>query len=177
MHAVVLADADRCIGCRACEIACTLAHAATGEDPGRAAEAGAAFAPHLTVVRDGGLAVPVQCRQCEAAPCAAACPTGALFSDGRSVAVNTAACTGCKACLAACPVGAMDMLPLASLPGRKVAGKCDLCAGRPSGPACLAVCPAGALFLHDPKELGRLCAARRRRAALACAGSAAGSAP
>ena len=66
-------------------------------------EAGAAFAPRLTVVRDGGLAVPVQCRQCEAAPCAAACPTGALFSDGRSVAVNTAACTGCKACLAACP--------------------------------------------------------------------------
>ena len=107
MHAVVLADAERCIGCRACEIACT----------------------------------------------------------------------GCKACLAACPVGAMDMLPLASLPGRKVAGKCDLCAGRPAGPACLAVCPAEALFLHDPKALGQLCVARRRRAALACAGSAAGSAP
>ena len=132
MHAVVLADAERCIGCRACEIACALAHAACGEDPGRAAEAGAAFAPRLTVVRDGGLAVPVQCRQCEAAPCAAACPTGALYSDGRSVAVDTAACTGCKACLAACPGGAMDMLPLAALPGRLVAGKCDLCAGRPA---------------------------------------------
>ena len=74
MHAVVLADAERCIGCRACEIACTLAHAASGEDPGRAAEAGVAFAPRLTVVRDGGLAVPVQCRQCEAAPCAAVVP-------------------------------------------------------------------------------------------------------
>jgi electron transport protein HydN len=93
------------------------------------------------------------------------------------VAVNTAACTGCKACLAACPVGAMDMLPLAALPGRLVAGKCDLCAGRPTGPACQAVCPAGALFLHDPQALGQLCAARRRRAVLACAGTAAGTAP
>jgi electron transport protein HydN len=165
MHAVVLADAGRCIGCRACEIACCLAHAGCGEDPGRAGAQGAAFAPRLTVVRDGGLAVPVACRQCEAAPCAAACPTGAIASDGRAVTIEAAACTGCKACLAACPVGAMEMLPAQALPGRRLAAKCDLCAGRAAGPACLAVCPAGALFLYEPSTLAQLAAARRRRAA------------
>ena len=172
MHAFVLADPDRCIGCRACEIACTLAHAQAGLDPGRAMEQGLAFAPRLTVVREGGLAAPVQCRQCEDAPCARVCPAGCISSAGRMVAIAEAACTGCKACLAVCPVGTMNMLPAAAGPARLVAGKCDLCLGRPPaspaspGPACLAVCPAGALTLYEPAALARLTADRRRLAAL-----------
>ncbi|KHK01462.1 4Fe-4S dicluster domain-containing protein [Desulfovibrio sp. TomC] len=172
MHAFVLADPDCCIGCRACEIACSLAHLPAGCDPGRAMEQGAGFAPRLTIVREGGLVVPVQCRQCEDAPCARVCPAGCITSDGRSVTIVEAACTGCKACLAVCPVGTMNMLPATVGPARLVAGKCDLCRGRPSdspnpvGPACLAVCPAGALTLYEPAALARLAADRRRLAAL-----------
>lgn len=163
MHAFVLADPSRCIGCRACEIACAAAH--MEEDLGLALMRNLPFAPRLTVVRVAGLAVPIQCRQCEDAPCAAACPTGAVTSDGHAVTVAAERCVGCKACLAACPVGAMQV---ARLPGGRdgqIAHKCDLCAGSSDVPACIAVCPAGALRLHTREALRELAGSRRRQSA------------
>lgn len=164
MHAFVLADPSRCIGCRACEITCAAAH--MEDDPGRALERGLPFAPRLWLVREAGVAVPVQCRQCEDAPCAAACPTGAVASDGRAVAVAAERCVGCKACLAACPLGAMQVAPIPGHGGGPVAHKCDLCAGKADSPACVAVCPAGALRLYTREALRRLAGARRRHSAV-----------
>ena len=48
--------------------------------------------------------VPLQCMQCEDAPCAAVCPTGAAYigADG-IVGVDEGRCIGCKYCMAACP--------------------------------------------------------------------------
>lgn len=168
MHAFVLADPARCIGCRACEIACAAAH--MDQDLGQAMEQGLPFAPRLSVVRESGVTAPIQCRQCEDAPCAAACPYGAVASNGRAVEVRAERCIGCKACLAACPVGAMQVGRLPEGRGLPVAHKCDLCAGRLDSPACVAVCPASALRVVTSETLARLAGRRRRRQAASLAG-------
>jgi len=164
MHSFVLADPSRCIGCRACEIACAGAH--MDADMGRAMERGLPFAPRLFVVRASGVTAPVQCRQCEDAPCAAACPSGAVRFNGRSVEVAAERCIGCKACVAVCPVGAMQVADISGS-GRLEAHKCDLCADRGQEPACVGVCPAAALRLHTPERLQKQSGARRRQS-LSC---------
>ena len=170
MHAFVLADPKRCIGCRACEIACVTAR--LDVDPGRAMALGLPFVPRLCLVRESGVTMPVQCRQCEDAPCAAACPTRAIASNGRAVTVTPERCVGCKACLTACPIGGIGVGPQATGPARLIAHKCDLCLGSRTSPACVAVCPAGALTLFDPDTLAALAAGRRRKAGLSAPGDA-----
>ncbi|SIN72372.1 4Fe-4S dicluster domain-containing protein [Halodesulfovibrio marinisediminis] len=167
MHAFVLSAPSRCIGCRACEIACVDAH--MDEDMGEAGEKKLPFSPRLSIVHEAEVTAPVQCRQCEDAPCVAACPVGAILSDGKAVRVNTVDCVGCKACLAVCPIGAMQVGCLPESSTRLVAHKCDLCTGRELGPACIAVCPAGALTLLTRKELKNISSSRRCHSALQAA--------
>jgi carbon-monoxide dehydrogenase iron sulfur subunit len=83
--------------------------------------------------------VPVVCQQCDPAPCAEACPEGAIEKSAWGAwSVNKEHCTGCGSCVDACPYGTMTMEG-----GREpYARKCDLCGGEPS---CVAYCPTGAL--------------------------------
>ena len=163
MHAFVLADPSRCIGCRACEIACAEVHMQAAM--AQAMAQGLPFVTRICVIRAAGVSAPIQCRQCEDAPCATACPTGAVTSDGRAIVVDADKCCACKACLAVCPVGAMQ---IAATPGqdKPVACKCDLCIGSADRPACVSVCPAAALRVFSREELQRRTCARRRQSAL-----------
>lgn len=168
MHPFVLSDPSRCIGCRACEIACVDAH--MDEDMVEAGNKELPFSPRITIVHEAEVTAPVQCRQCEEAPCVAACPAGAVVSEGDTVRVETERCCGCKACMAACPVGAMQV---AVIPGKiktPVAHKCDLCKGREKGPACVEVCPAGALRVFGREDLQRIPVSKRRQSASQLAG-------
>lgn len=162
--AFVLADPTKCIGCQSCEIACAVAHLGTSVTT--AGETKIPFQPRLRVVRTSRVTMPIQCRHCEDAPCANACPVGAIVRQDGVVLVKQERCIGCKTCVLACPFGAMDMVPAlengarVEQPGLKmdtpdgkvpkeryVAHKCDLCIGRPGGPACVEVCLARALTL------------------------------
>ncbi|WP_027186284.1 4Fe-4S dicluster domain-containing protein [Desulfovibrio inopinatus] len=162
MHVFVLADPARCIGCRACEIACVAAH--MKHDMGQAMEDSLPFSPRLTLIREAGVTAPIQCRQCEDAPCAAACPTGAVTSNGRVVTITSTLCCGCKACLAVCPVGAMQIGLVAGEHALPVAYKCDLCSGHDT-PACVAVCPADALRVFTKENLQHVAGSRRQQSA------------
>jgi Fe-S-cluster-containing hydrogenase component 2 len=83
--------------------------------------------------------IPVTCRQCEDAPCMAACPKDAIYRDTSlyRVMVDYSRCISCRMCVAACPFGAMGFDP-----HRQRVFKCDLCGGEPQ---CVRFCYPGAL--------------------------------
>ena len=72
LNSFILANSEKCVGCKTCEIACALAH--LERNPGTAGAADGAFMPRLYVMRTPEVTVPVQCRHCEDAPCANALP-------------------------------------------------------------------------------------------------------
>ena len=147
MNRFIIADPNRCIGCRTCELACSMSH-----DHDSAISA-ASFSPRITVIKEGDITVPVMCKQCEDAPCAKACPTGALVRANGFIEIHEEHCIGCKSCVVACPFGAIDIV----MKGSKASIiKCDLCVDSNTGPACISVCPTDALSLCDEQQLSAL---------------------
>ncbi|AHG19293.1 effector protein [Chania multitudinisentens RB-25] len=168
MNPFILADADRCIGCRTCEIACAVAHA--GDNA--AVLSTRHFFPRLRIVKTTQVSVPIICRQCENAPCANVCPSGAIVRSRSGMQVIQALCIGCKSCAVACPFGAIEVVtmpPLTALDREDThnseAHKCDLCTDRAKGPACIEVCPTHALQLISPATLQQQIAQKQRETA------------
>lgn len=106
MNRFVIAEPNKCIGCRTCEVACALAHP-LGDGTAQALSP-ANFKPRLRLVKNLKTTAPVQCRQCENAPCVNACPTKALTYRSGTVQLIESRCIGCQTCVLACPFGAMD---------------------------------------------------------------------
>ncbi|HBI6864898.1 TPA: 4Fe-4S dicluster domain-containing protein [Enterobacter cloacae] len=142
MNRFILADPEKCIGCRTCEVACMMSH--------QDAAAPDALTSRIRVVKGGTFTTAVGCHQCEDAPCANVCPTGAIRRTAGAWLVDQARCIGCKSCMVACPFGAMQIRYVAE---RARALKCDLCAHREGGPACVEACPTRALSCVDPARL------------------------
>ncbi|MEG5692221.1 formate-dependent uric acid utilization protein AegA [Enterobacter quasihormaechei] len=162
MNRFIMVNGQECIGCRACEVACVMAH--NGEQHVLSERH---FHPRITVLTSATRTSPVTCHHCENAPCAQSCPNGAITQHSDSVQVNQQKCIGCKACVVACPFGTMDMLvtPLENDRVKASAHKCDLCLERPQGPACVENCPANVLTLATPAVLENLAKSRRERSA------------
>jgi len=162
MNRFIMANSQQCIGCRACEVACVMAH-----NDERHVLSERHFHPRITVLRSGARKSPVTCHHCENAPCAQSCPSGAISKNHDSVQVNQQKCIGCKACVVACPFGTMEIIvtPLNNGSVKATAHKCDLCVQRPQGPACIENCPADVLMLATPGVLDNLAKSRRQRTA------------
>ena len=166
MNDFVIADPEKCIGCRTCEIACVMAHETELSIENLTAEK---FSPRLRVVKTAKVTTPIQCRQCEDAPCAKACADGAIVQKDHSVQVVLGKCIGCKACLMACPYGAIELvLTAAAVEGQHTveALKCDLCRKQDGGPACIKVCPTKALYEMGGSKLMEQTQNKRKRAAI-----------
>ena len=158
MNCFVIANPDKCIGCRTCMIACVVAH--NGEDLFHKNHNDINFNPKLEVIKTETVSAPIQCRHCEDAPCAKACPNDAIERINSSIRVNESKCIGCKTCMIACPFGAIDLSPLSEIPVDKlyfkenmVANKCDLCAETKDGPACVKVCPTKAFKIVKEDDI------------------------
>lgn len=150
---IIYADYKKCVGCKQCELACATAHSGCSLAEARAA--GYVLVPRIHVVKIKGAKVPMQCHQCEDAPCAHACPTGAIYQEDGIVKVNEGTCVGCKVCVMACPFGAIEVvregIPQEGRTKRGKAKKCNLCInleknedGMPSC-SCVRACPTKAL--------------------------------
>ena len=162
----VIADPRKCVGCKACMAACLVKHFVPGDVP----------AARLNVVKVGeNMTAPILCHHCEAAPCAASCPTGALYRDGDRVAVKLSQCIGCRSCVVACPFGAVTVVErynaaqlgdiTVGAGSRAMVVKCDRCVDRKNGPACIEACTSNALQLMSQETLDSRIAARRAEAA------------
>jgi anaerobic carbon-monoxide dehydrogenase iron sulfur subunit len=136
----VTVDVEKCVGCRICEMACSLHN--SGEcNPSRA---------RIFVVRsedDGALTtVPVLCQQCEDPLCVAMCPATALSRSAatHAVVVDPDKCLGCRTCVEVCPFGGPSVDPRTGK-----SEKCDLCDGDPT---CVKVCPESAVTFVSAEE-------------------------
>lgn len=152
---IIYADPEKCLGCHSCELSCAVAH--SQGDLQSAVAGGLSLRSRNRVVMADGVMMPMQCRQCEDAPCVFACPTAAILQEDGQVKIHEKNCVGCKLCVMVCPFGAISVAAegepdCKGRTNRGVAKKCDLCAdwkartGKAS-PACVEACPTKAISL------------------------------
>ncbi len=134
-------DATRCIGCRACTVACKMENNTPTDVNYRWVfdrESGSYPNPQVSFLSTA-------CYHCASPACMASCPVDAITKDPDTgiVLVDQDACIGCKYCIATCPYGAVQFNEATS----KVE-KCTYCVERTEQgliPACAATCVGGAI--------------------------------
>ena len=126
-------DVSLCTECRICQLACAFSQLQH-------------FNPRdgllrIAVEREGLVARPYVCLQCDNPMCVKVCPVEAISKDQATglVAIDADQCTGCGECVSACIQGVIVM-------AEGGARKCDLCGGNP---ACVEWCPTGALSYRE----------------------------
>jgi carbon-monoxide dehydrogenase iron sulfur subunit len=122
---------EKCSGCRACLVACSL-NLFDENNPKKAALTLLAQFPE-----PGKFAIKV-CTQC--GECAAVCPTDAIKQSANGAYyVVFSECILCEACVPVCPEGVMYLDNQLA----QTAWKCDLCGD------CVLVCGTSALSISD----------------------------
>lgn len=153
----VFVNAEKCIGCRHCEIACAKEHS-TNKDMLSILNDDPQPQPRISV----GLGIdfmkfPNRCRHCDPAPCQQVCPTGAIYKDESlgSVIVNEARCISCGMCAMVCPFNAIAFYRTPASE-KAVSYKCDDCIERQKNgkePACVEACKVGALVFGEVNDI------------------------
>ncbi len=167
MSKAILIDTTRCIGCRACQVACKSWHNLPGEST--------VFSETLSnpryldsnnytriifreVVQPGGKLswhfISRRCMHCLDPACASVCPVAALtrLADG-PVVYDDDRCIGCRYCMMACPFQIPKFEWTSAVP---LIRKCDFCADRIAiglEPACSTACPTETLLFGDRDAL------------------------
>ena len=174
----MLNDTTRCIGCKACQVACKKENklpmeSTLGEEKmlgkeiyesprGLSENTYTLIKMHQDQSSGEATFVKRQCMHCNEPACASACIVGALKKqENGAVAYDAGMCMGCRYCMVACPYSIPQFEWQKAIPAIR---KCTLCRetrlkqGKPT--ACSAACPAGAIVFGKRAELIKL--ARQR---------------
>lgn len=154
-----LVDVEKCVGCKACEIACKNRNKLAAPGPRqrivRVTEEGTF--PDTKVVN-----LSLSCMHCESPACVENCPSGALSKSEEDgvVRVDLNKCIGCETCSQVCPFG------VPQYDDEGLHRKCDLCGDRRQmglEPACVQTCFNHALTVGTMDELRALASGRTER--------------
>lgn len=162
MSRALLYDSTLCIGCRACETACSERWNLPYNDR-IAAEEQISAHKLTTITTHGDKYGRRMCMHCVSPSCASACPVGALQKTAAGpVVYDPAKCIGCRYCMLACAF----QIPAYEWHSRTPrVRKCDFCAERQAKglqTACSEACPAGATISGERDAM--IAEARRRLA-------------
>jgi len=104
----LLVDHQRCLGCKACETACAIAHHPSHSLFGAAGDPKPQL--NVRVVAIDHESYPLACRQCDPADCLTACPSGAIRRDATAgaVLIDASMCKACAMCAMVCPFDAIS---------------------------------------------------------------------
>ncbi len=135
-----LFNADRCIGCNSCTLACLNEHHQDTNESYR-----------RVVLFNNHHFLSISCNHCASPECFRVCPSGAFTKrqDG-IVELDNSLCNGCGICVTACPYGAIQY----NARKRKVE-KCNLCSDQQEKgilPSCVQACTTSALSMINLYE-------------------------
>ena len=164
----LLIDSTRCIGCRACQVACKEWNELSAEETTFFAGKGYQNPPDLspntwTLITYNEVEVnnrfdwvfgKMQCFHCNTPACASACPVSALEkTEAGPVIYHASICLGCRYCQLACPFKVPRFEWNKIIPEIT---KCTMCPDRVNAglePACAKVCSTDAIVFGEREEL------------------------
>lgn len=158
----VLVDTTRCIGCRSCEVACSVTHdnfVPDVKNDGALEQIRDTSEKQWTVVNrfkteKGEIFVKKQCLHCWQPACASACLVNAMLKTKEGpVTWNGTKCMGCRFCMISCP---FDIPKFEYFEWNPRIQKCNMCYERlleGKKPACVESCPTDALMFGPKREL------------------------
>jgi formate dehydrogenase iron-sulfur subunit len=164
----LLIDSTRCVGCRACQVACKQWNELEAEETTFFAAKGYQNPRDLsantwTLITYNEVEVnnrfdwvfgKLQCFHCNVPGCASACPVSALEkTEAGPVIYHADICLGCRFCQLACPFKVPRFEWNKVIPEIT---KCTMCADRVAAgmePACAKVCPTDAIVFGERNEL------------------------
>jgi len=158
----VLVDTTRCIGCRSCERACSVANnlpVPDIENDGALAQVRDTSDKQWTVVNrfntsKGEVFVKKQCLHCWQPACGAACLTNAMYKTRSGPVIwRPGKCMGCRFCMVSCP---FDVPKFEYNEWNPKIQKCSMCwerLERGQRPACVNACPTDALMFGSKRQL------------------------
>ena len=133
--------ADNCIGCHACEAACS----EKNDNPSHIAFRSVGFVESGTYPDYTRLNISMACNHCDDPVCLKGCPTRAYtkFAEYGAVLQDPDICFGCGYCTWVCPYNAPQLDPV-----KGEVSKCNMCVDRLEvglKPACVSACLGNAL--------------------------------
>lgn len=134
-------NADNCIGCHACEAACS----EKNDNPAHIAFRSVGFVEGGTYPAYQRLNISMACNHCDDPVCLKGCPTRAYtkFAEYGAVLQDPETCFGCGYCTWVCPYNAPQLDPV-----KGEVSKCNMCVDRLEvglKPACVSACLGNAL--------------------------------